>query len=177
VGSRRLFVALPVDQPSAALLARFASRWADARISDPASLHATLVFCGAVAADRAGEVVAVTAGETPTGFRWRLEPDSVRLLGTAISVVCRHHGVRDLQARLAGRLAGAGLATVEPRDWLCHVTVARVRGRSPALADRVEPPPVVLCGSTVVVYESVASPRGARYMPVAVFPDRDAAVR
>lgn len=77
--------------------------------------------------------------------------DSVGLLGS-------------LQARLAAELARTGTFTPEPRSFLPHVTLARVRGdagRPPA--ELPAPPAISFAAEQVVLYRSHLGRGPARY--------------
>lgn len=181
----RLFVAL--DLPDAARAA--IEEWGRRELRDPAlrrvpaeNLHVTLVFLGAVAEGDVGRLEGVVeevgasssaapialgavvprpAGRRPRLFA--LEADSPASVG--------------IQARLAARLAAAGLHEPEERPFWPHVTVARVRAegggrRRPAPIERHPGDPPAALGRPfeavrLTLYRSQLQSRGARYIPLA----------
>lgn len=173
---RRIFVGLPLRAAAAHELAAFARGrlgHLPVRAIEPAMLHVTLVFCGAVDADRIAEVAGIVEEETPFDLAWELAPNGLRQLGSAVAVTYDPPPLlADVQRAVERRLVAEGLADDEHRRWLPHVTVARgrrgARFRTPALA----PPPHVLRGDEVVVYESLLRPDGARYVALEASPRR-----
>ena len=172
----RTFVALALDEADAGPLARWAEsalgEVAGLRLVPAANLHATLVFCGSVARERAPEIVAAVEEEATGEGPFRLMPERVKALGSVVAVVYRTSDperLAALQDRLAQRLVGAGLAKREERPWLPHVTVARARGRGVRLRlPRVEPPSGDLSPSGVAAYTTVPVPGGVTYRPLAL---------
>jgi hypothetical protein len=73
----------------------------------------------------------------------------------------------DLQAALSARLAAGGWYRPEPRPFLAHLTVARVRSRSRIDARALEQlRPIdapVFTADAVTVFRSRTRPTGARY--------------
>lgn len=172
---RRIFVGLPVDADAAHQLVAFARRHLSAlpvRPIEPAMLHATLVFCGSTDDDRIEEITGIVEEETPYDLGWELMPNGLRQLGSAVAVTYDAPPLlAGVQRAIERRLVAEGLAD-ERRRWLPHVTIARgrrgARFRTPAGA----PPPLVLRGDAVVVYESLLRPTGARYVPLGASPRR-----
>jgi RNA 2',3'-cyclic 3'-phosphodiesterase len=69
-----------------------------------------------------------------------------------------------VQAELSTALAQAGWYQPEPRPFLAHVTVGRVRGSARVRPPALGPPhPVAFTGSTVTLYRSWP---GSRYEPL-----------
>jgi 2'-5' RNA ligase len=177
-GNLRLFVALALEPADAKPLAAWAAQALEARgglrLVPPANLHVTLAFCGSVAEERAGEVVAhareVTAGlSAPV-----LQPVAVRTFGPAVvGVAYRIEGENEAErmaaavTRLRAVLTGAGLARPDDRPFRPHVTVARARRGVRVRAGGIEPPSGALGPSGVAVYASLPVPGGVRYQPLA----------
>lgn len=140
----------------------------------PESMHVTLCFLGW---RRAGEVRAIAAacavassldpaGLTVSEALW-LPPRRPRVL--TVSLSDESGRLVQVQALLSRRLEAGGWYVPKKRAFLAHVTVARVRkggrvGRNVALPD---PPPVSFEGSTVTLFQSRLSPKGARYVALA----------
>src|SRR2546423_385273 len=132
-GSLRTFVALALAEGEAAALAAWAARALagvpDVRPVPAPNLHATLVFCGMLPPDERDRVADVTRAEAAGVPLPVLEPRRVAVLGSVVAAVYEPVGetapLLALQARLAERLAEAGLAQRENRPWLPHVTVGR----------------------------------------------------
>jgi 2'-5' RNA ligase len=166
--TRRIFVALPMATADAERLAGWAATALDGRrlrLLAPAALHATVVFCGAVPAERVVEIEIIVRAATPANLSFRLAPRAVRVLGATVAAVyASDETLAATQATIARQLADSGLARAERRPWLPHVTVARARrGARPRLGP-LEPPPVPLAGGEIAIYESLLSPSGATYL-------------
>jgi 2'-5' RNA ligase len=164
----RLFLALPIGTEARGELGAFAARElaAGLRLVPEDNLHVTLVFCGAVPEERLPEVTAALV-LVPPGFAFTLAPRRLRAYGSAVGVALEADPATvALQAALASRLVDGGLAQEERRPWSPHVTVARGPYRRRPRVPDVEPPAMVLRGSAVVVYASVATGRGVRYEPL-----------
>jgi 2'-5' RNA ligase len=72
-----------------------------------------------------------------------------------------------LQAAASDALEAGGFFEPEKRSFWPHVTLARVRrGRHPGPVT-AEPPAMALDAPEVVLYQSLLSPSGARYKPLA----------
>jgi 2'-5' RNA ligase len=174
-GNLRTFVALALDPGEASDLAR----WADKALAGvsavrpvpAANLHATLVFCGMLRQPERDEVARITQAEAHGVPLPALAPKRVSALGSVVAVVYEPSGdaapLRALQARLAERLAGAGLAPREDRPWLPHVTVARARRGVRPRPGRLEPPAARISPSGVAAYTSVPMQGGVAYRPIA----------
>ena len=164
----RLFLALPIGADGRRRLADFAARElvAGLRLVPEDNLHVTLVFCGSVPEARVPEAAAALA-VVPAAFTFTLAPVRLRAYGSAVGVaLAADDATVALQAALAGRLAGAGLARDERRPWSPHVTLARAPGRRRPRVPDVAPPAEVLRGSEVLLCASVATGRGVRYEAV-----------
>ena len=177
-GNLRLFVALALEPAEAEPLAAWAAEALEARgglrLVPAANLHVTLAFCGAVAEERAGEVVAhareATAGLTAPVLR----PAAVRTFGPAVVGVAYRVEDEDEAERLSSAvmrlrsaLGRAGLARPDDRPFRPHVTVARARRGVRVRAGGIEPPSAGLGPSGVAVYASLPVPGGVRYQPLA----------
>src|SRR3954447_21962566 len=174
-GNLRTFVALALAARDATELAAWAADALagvpDVRPVPAANLHATLVFCGMLQEPERSEVARLTRAEAEGVPLARLAPKRVSALGSVVAVVYEPVGdaapLLGLQARLAARLSDAGLAPLENRPWLPHVTVARARrGVRPRLG-RVDPPPAGISPSGVAAYTSLPMQGGVAYRPIA----------
>jgi 2'-5' RNA ligase len=173
---RRIFVGLPVDTDAAHELAAYARRQLGplpVRAVEPAMLHATLVFCGATDEDRVEEIAGIVEEETPFDLDWELMPNGIRQLGSVVAVTYEAPPLlAAVQRAVERRLVAEGLADDERRRWLPHVTIARGRRGARFRTPPGAPPPVVLRGDAVVVYESLLRPTGATYVPLGASPRR-----
>jgi 2'-5' RNA ligase len=171
-------VALALEAAEAERLAGWAAEALEARgglrLVPAANLHVTLAFCGAVAEERAGEVVA-HAREATAGLRAPvLCPAAVRTFGPAVVGVAYRLDDEDEAERLGAAVMAlrsvldrAGLARPDDRPFRPHVTVARARRGVRVRAGGIEPPSGELSPSGVAVYASVPVPGGVRYQPLA----------
>jgi 2'-5' RNA ligase len=173
---RRIFVGLPVDADAAHELAAYARRQLGplpVRAVEPAMLHATLVFCGTTDEDRVEEIAGIVEEETPFDLGWELMPNGIRQLGSVVAVTYEAPPLlAAVQRAVERRLVAEGLAHDERRRWLPHVTIARGRRGARFRTPPGAPPPVVLRGDAVVVYESLLRPTGATYVPLGASPRR-----
>jgi 2'-5' RNA ligase len=173
----RLFVALELPDDVRDVLQRWRSRalsdMQGLRAVDAENLHVTLCFLGSCEAAEIDSIGAACAGAVAGR-----EPCSLALGGAlwlpprrprVVAVDLDDHGsaLASVQASLSDALAAGGWYRPESRPFLAHVTVARVgsgarvrAGELPALD------PVAFAGSTVTLYRSRPSPRGARYEPL-----------
>jgi RNA 2',3'-cyclic 3'-phosphodiesterase len=172
----RLFVALELPEA----VRRAVSEWSASelaragrlRLVADEALHVTLCFLGA---RPASELDAITAAcrEAAAGHRPLLLS-----LGRALALPRRRPRVvavgvdgvgelDELQTALSTRLAAGGWYRPEPRPFLAHVTVARVRPNSRIDAralDRLRPiEATAFVADTVTVFRSRTRPGGARY--------------
>jgi 2'-5' RNA ligase len=174
---RRIFVGLPVDAHAAHELAAFARRQLGSlpvRAIDPAMLHATLVFCGPTDEDRIAEIAGIVEEETPFDLDWELAPNGLRQLGSVVAVTYDAPPLlAAVQRAVERRLVAEGLAVDERRRWLPHVTIARGRRGARFRVPPGAPPPIMLRGDAVVVYESLLRPTGATYVALGASPRRD----
>ena len=169
----RLFVALELPEGVRTALFTWAGLVCGAepglRQVSVESLHVTLCFLGAVAPEqvdpvrracqvaREFSVVSLATGEAlwlprrrPRVLTVQLE-DARGLLGS-------------VQAQLGATLARAGLFTREPRRFVSHVTVARVRGDARRAPVEVPAPPALrFAGERIVLYRSHLGGGPARY--------------
>lgn len=183
----RLFVAL--DLPDAVVEALVAWRAPllrerkDLRAVAPEALHVTLCFLGAkpeeAIAPLAALVEACATGASVSGLAFG-EPLWLPLRRRRVLAVAlddRHGQLAALQGQLVERLAADGWHDPEAREYLPHVTVARVRGRDAASRSGNLPPlasngsalsTVVFDGAALTLHRSHLHADGARYEPLSV---------
>jgi 2'-5' RNA ligase len=179
----RLFVAL--DLPPE--LGEGIDVWARHELADPAlrrpvtgSIHATLVFLGYTAESEVAAIGAVVESLECPAPTFRLRdpvplPERGRPQLYALPV--ESPGLVELQGKLEGALARAGLHKPEKRPFWPHLTVARVRPekRGSKRPRAVERPPGKLPqelvqpvrGVRVSLYRSELKSQGAEYVPLA----------
>jgi 2'-5' RNA ligase len=186
--SVRLFVALelpvPVRTVTAAWAAAELSAIGSLRIVRVDGLHLTLCFLGSTAGAEI-DAIATCCREACAGRR-PLRLSIGGLLGLprrrprAVAVRANDEGqgqLAELQSGLAAGLVAGGWYQPEPRPFLAHVTVARVRSgarldarlldehaRTDAatLAERL---PTAFTANRVTLFESRTQPGGAVYQP------------
>jgi 2'-5' RNA ligase len=168
----RLFVALDLPANAKQALAGVEADPEIWRRVKAESLHVTLAFLGR----RPDEDVETIGPLIDTGLPApRLTLDRVLLLPPrrprVRTVELRAEGLAELQARVAGALAAAGVYTPEKRPFRPHVTVGRLRPRAqpPRTAD-VAFERLTFHGTAVTLYASRLHPHGARYEPLAIAP-------
>jgi RNA 2',3'-cyclic 3'-phosphodiesterase len=176
--SARLFVALDLPEEARSALVEwqgdvFAPYGRTVRLVRPASLHVTLVFLGHHPEDSV-DAIRQAAFSGLSGLRapalsarevravpprrprlWALDLDDPDGLSTAV-----HEAV-------AAPLVEGGWYEREKRPFWPHVTVARVRAREKPPMLSLDPPPLSLVASEVVLYRSRLSRAGADYEPLA----------
>jgi 2'-5' RNA ligase len=170
VPAARLFFGVPVGAPLrdalGALASAIAAR-AQGRAVPVANLHATLAFLGTVPRDRIAELRAI--GDALRAPRCEIELDRigsfrgarVAWIGTA-SIAAP---LTALQADLAQRLARAGW-TLDERPFNLHVTLAR-HCRVALASETV--PALAWPVADVALFESIGTPGGPRYEPLATW--------
>ena len=167
---------LPVSVEAAHELAAFARHrlgGLPVRAVEPAMLHATLVFCGSTEEGRIAEIVGIVEEETPFDLVWALQPNGLRQLGSVVAITYEAPPLLvTVQRSVERRLVAEGLAGRERRRWLPHVTVARGRRGARFRTSPTAPPPIVLRGDAIVVYESLLRPEGATYVALDTSPRR-----
>lgn len=190
MGNRRLFVALeppdPVRRRLAALAAglrRSAGRAADEiRWVDPANVHLTLQFLGAVPEERVAAVEAALREAAADARPFALElrgaggfPNARRprvlwaALGGDVGPLAA------LATDVSRRLAPLGFPP-EERPFAAHVTLGRARDRrgapglAGALAEAARADGAPWRAAELVLFESHLSPKGPRYEAIARAP-------
>jgi 2'-5' RNA ligase len=166
----RLFVAL--DLPDTAREALTALQpdpniW---RRLPPEQLHVTLAFLGprpASDVETIRPIVEAEAGgpapELQLARILLLPPRRARVLTVALD-----GDLATLQARISHALEAAGVYTPEKRPFRAHVTVGRLRPRTPPQRQTdLTIAPLVFHGHAVTLYVSRLHPSGARYEPLA----------
>lgn len=177
----RLFVALdlpgPVVEALLAWRAPLLRERKELRAVAPEALHVTLCFLGARQEEAIAplaalvEACATSVGGVPgLAFGEPLWLPRRRPRVLAVALDDRHGQLGALQERLVERLAAGGWHDPELREYLPHVTVARVRGRAaPSRAGvMARPPELVFDGAALTLYRSHLHPDGARYEPLSV---------
>lgn len=170
--SHRLFFALWPDRRAGAALARLAAEvahHAQGRAPRGGSLHVTLAFVGAVAAERLPEVVAAGARAARTGAPFELTLE--RIGGTAYGIAwlapdAVPAALRHLHDALAAELEAAGFPR-ERRMFRPHVTLARDCVRS---AQRGAIPPIGWTVGRLALVASTLASGGSRYREFAHWP-------
>jgi RNA 2',3'-cyclic 3'-phosphodiesterase len=165
---RRLFFALwPDDAERRALGAAFAAAIAAAggRAVPPENLHLTLEFLGPVADAELAALAAVGAAIALPEQAVALDRlDWWRRASLLVAVPSAPAaGLLALQARLRQALQGRGFR-VDTRPFRPHVTLAREAAAPPAATAAAG---VAWAIRELALVESVASPAGSRYVPLA----------
>lgn len=170
-GTARLFIALDLPPAVAdALVAWRAPLLAGdgLRAVDPGALHATLCFLGErpeLAVPPLAALVEACAGSAAglaLGAPLWLPRHRPRVL--AVALEDRHGELGALQERTLAALADGGWHEPDPRPYLPHVTVARVRGEARvAPVELAAPPPMAFDGAALSLYRSRLGGDGARY--------------
>ncbi len=170
----RLFVALDLPPSVREAIARWRGEAAGGtpalRAIAPDALHVTLCFLGWRSADEI-EPISAACGRALAGAKslelalteglW-LPQRRPRVL--AVKLSDGSGALAAIQAALSEALSAGGFYAPEPRPFLPHVTVARVRART-----RVRPstlpqtPELAFCAATVTLYRSRLAAGGARY--------------
>ena len=194
----RLFVALELPESVRAATAAWAASELGAigslRPVRVDGLHVTLCFLGSTAGAEVEAIGACCRGACAGHGPLRLSIGGLLALprrrprAVTVRVGDERHGeLIELQRGLAGALAAGGWYRPEPRPFLAHVTVARVRsgarldaralqerpglGRpglgQPGLgvAPLAEPLPSAFTADVVTLFESRTQPGGAVYLP------------
>ncbi len=172
----RLFVALELPASIRTALeswrAGLVATIPDLRPIAPEALHVTLCFLGLRAVAEldaiASACVAVasmpTAHLTLTDGIW-LPRRRPRVLAVALADPSGH--LAKAQATISSGLQAGGFYQSEQRPFLAHVTVARVAKGGRVGKNLVpDPPELTFEGSTITLFRSHLSPRGARYEPL-----------
>lgn len=163
----RLFYGLPLPADAAlAIRAWQESVLAgnrDVRAVESSMLHVTLAFLGSRPRSELATLCATLREAAAATRRPELVVQRYRETDRVGMLVLEDRGghAAELQARLVGRLRVLGLAPVEERRWLPHVTVARFR-RRPRLSPGL-PEPGRMSPSEAALYHSLLRPSGAQY--------------
>ena len=178
----RLFAALDIpDRVRTGIEA-----WGAHELTDPAlrpvaaeNLHITLCFLGRTDASRVGEAAGAVTALAPVPVPVRLSPvpaGKPRKRPSVWALEADAPAAAELQERLSGALAGAGLYQPEDRPFWAHLTVARTRTeRGKRRPRRVEQRPGDLPAALaepfdavrVSLYRSDLRPDGAKYVSLA----------
>ncbi len=170
----RLFVALELAPAARAALVAFRDAAADPSVWRPVAaeaLHLTLAFLGRRPATDVAviePILRAAAGSAPRlAFAGAvlLPPRRARVLCAALEDP--DGTLAELQARVSGGLAAAGVYVPEKRPFRAHATVARLRPRARApRAVEAAPEPLEFHGEALTLFVSRLHPHGARYEPL-----------
>ncbi len=138
----------------------------------PANLHLTLEFIGAVAASQLDRLLALGATLSWPAVTLTLDyPEWWRgSQALVLRVLAPAEPLLALQAALRRRIAELGLA-VDDRPYRPHVTIAREVAAQPAHATPVS---VAWRAATVALIESHPAPGGSHYRPLGLWHAADA---
>ncbi len=182
----RCFIAVPLPESardglmrSAAAFRSRCDRTPQTRIAwiGPEGLHVTLAFLGELDPERAAETAAILRGTEFGRPRFQVEirgtgqfPPRGRPRVLYARIARGGDGFTALARRLAERLSG--LWEPDRAEFTAHVTLGRVKSSVvplffPEEAERVS---AQFTADRVVLYESVLSPHGAEYRPLAEKP-------
>jgi RNA 2',3'-cyclic 3'-phosphodiesterase len=172
----RLFVALELPERTRVALATWGTVIAPVlggRAIAAESLHLTLCFLGPVdavrvasVADAVSRVAGLPAARLETGGALCLPPRRPRVV--AVSLLDRDGALATVQSVLSSALESLGVYVPEPRAFLAHVTVLRMRGgRRVRTTELADPPAVDTVGSTVTLFRSRLGSGPARYEALA----------
>jgi 2'-5' RNA ligase len=163
----RLFVAVDLPDPVREALSALRPDPDVWRPVAPEALHITLAFLGSRPPQDVAVIEPIVAAGGPAprlvlGDVLLLPPRRARVL--AVAVQDPDGTLANLQKRVSGALAAAGLYTPEKRPFRPHVTVARLRPRVRAPRDAaLTLDPQEFRGAAVTLYVSRLHPSGARY--------------
>jgi 2'-5' RNA ligase len=169
----RLFVALDLPDAVRDALAALGQA-ADPAVWRPVArdaLHVTLACLGSRPpgdVDVIAPIVAAEHAAPPLALKdvLLLPPRRARVLTVALDDPDGALG--ELQGRIAGKLADAGVYTPETRPFRPHVTVARLRPRTrPPRTTELHVDAPAFSAQAVTLYVSRLHPSGARYEPLA----------
>jgi 2'-5' RNA ligase len=179
-----LFVAIPLPADLAVEASTALPDIPELRRVRPEHLHITLAFLGAVSQERLAEVIAATraAAATQPPFTVTLEgvgrfPESGAPRVIWMGIVQGARETTNLAAALRRALSEGGLP-FDDKPFRAHVTLARIpqdadRATARAIAattDRLRAPKLRFEVDALIPFESVLSPKGARYIPAAAVP-------
>lgn len=183
IKDRRLFIGCELDsawaeailQVSKRLKTQFIEREIEALWSRPENLHLTLIFLGPLpsqSVDAIGEIITAAAKDL-SPFQLRTQglgcfPDE-RSARVIFAKVSRSQAILDLQSTLEDRLVEAGFHSREDREYIPHITLARLRNPK-AVRTMIEPwlrrDFGRLTVSKVTLFESVQSGNYQKYIPL-----------
>jgi RNA 2',3'-cyclic 3'-phosphodiesterase len=184
----RLFVALELPESVRTATAAWAASELGAigplRPVRVAGLHVTLCFLGSTAGTEVEAIGGCCRGACTGHGPLRLSIGGLLALprrrprAVTVRVGDEGHGeLTELQRGLAGALAAGGWYRPEPRPFLAHVTVARIRSGArldaralqerpgPGVAPLSDHLPTAFTADVVTLFESRTQPDGAVYLP------------
>lgn len=178
----RLFVAIPLPEPSIACIARTQAGLPGARWIAPENLHCTLRFLGEIEPPQQMQIedaLAAIRGSpfelAVTGIGWFPERTAPKILWAGLAPA---EPLVALHRRVQGALRGLELPRMQAQHFLPHVTIARLRdvplNRFAGFArahHALGAPPFVV--DEFVLFSSTLRPAGSEYRREAIFPLRD----
>jgi RNA 2',3'-cyclic 3'-phosphodiesterase len=169
----RLFAGVELDEAtrSSCSLVQEALRAAhfQARYEAPEKLHLTIAFLGSVNVEKLADVEGALGQVAVSHRRLEIEFNRVGAFPHARRPRIVYLGSYDAGPEyraLAGALRGAyaGLGFSFDEDAVAHVTIARVKGGSLRPLPQLEPQPVILGVSEIVLFESLPHEGSTRYV-------------
>jgi len=132
--SRRLFVAIMVDDAAQAALLKHRQQWTwphSAKLADAATLHTTLHYFGEIAPALEASLLRALRDVPMTAFDMRLGAGTVWGGGIAVLLVDHDDALTRLHAAIDQVVKGLGLRP-DKRSWTPHLTLAkRAQGALP----------------------------------------------
>ena len=181
--AKRVFIAIDISRELKDIIYKYSSNvfldLESIKVIPAENLHITLKFIGNTSEQDIQAIkniirVSVSGHE---GFEYELEglpgafPSKSRARIVFIGIKSGEDRFRDIYNSLEDGLSGIGIRK-EERDFHPHITIARIK--RPVSIEGVPEDPLPACGSplnasSVTLYESILSRRGARYINIERF--------